>query len=151
MKRYIRSTVQPAQTKGTTFYVVSLEDVIDHFSEKGENPWIRKAFEEKGWKAIDFHKHLYDSFLYEDDLYICVSDGSKIEYQGKKIKPEELPTNIDISELEDCIADGNDQIIHRYITHYEIKSNLPFTKWSDDLLAEGYTKEELQKYEKELQ
>ena len=130
---------------------MTLEDVIDHFSQKGENVWLRKAFEELGWKALNFHKHLYDCFIYDNDLYICVSDGSKIKYKGKMIKPEELPTEIDIDELDNCIAEGNDKIIHRYITPYEIKSDIPLTKWGKELEAEGYTKEELQKFENDLQ
>ena len=63
MKLYIRSSVQPAMTSGTTFYRITLDDVIKHFSKKSENAFMMKSFEELGWKALDFHKHLYDSFI----------------------------------------------------------------------------------------
>lgn len=149
MKRYIRSAVQPAKTSGTTFYQISLDDLLDHFSQDGENIWMWKSFEELGWKALNFHKHLYNSFFYENSLYLCVTDGSKVKYQGEKVDVEDLPTSIDIDELKDCIADGNDQIIHRYITPYEIKTP-KFSKWSKDLEDMGYEKEKLRKDAKQF-
>ena len=144
MKRYIRSTVEPAVTQGTTFYRVTLDEVIDHFSDKSENVFILKSFEELGWDALDFHKHLYDSFICEDDLYICVTDGKQIRYNDKFISVDKLPKDIDLDELSKYIANANDPIIHRYITPYEIKTP-PFTKWSKELEAEGYDKEKLRK------
>lgn len=149
MKLYIRSDVQPAMTSGTTFYRVSLDDVIKHFSAEKENAFILKSFEELGWKALNFHKHLYDSFICEDDLFICVTDGKKIRYNDKFMSPDKLPDDIDLDELEPYIALGNDQIIHRYITPYELKEP-KFTEWSADLEAQGYTKEKLRKDAKQF-
>jgi hypothetical protein len=149
MKRYIRSSVQPAMTEGTIFYRVSLDDIIKHFSDKSENAWILKSFEELGWNALNFHKHLYDSFICEDDLFICVTDGKKIRYNDKFMSVDKLPKDIDLDELSPYIAMGNDQIIHRYITPYELK--LPkFTEWSADLEADGYKKEKLRKDAKQF-
>ena len=37
-----------------------------------------KSFEELGWKALDFHKHLYDSFICEDDLFLCVKSKESV-------------------------------------------------------------------------
>lgn len=146
MKRYIRSTVEPAMTKGTTFYQVSLDDVLEHFSKPSENVWMYKSFLELGWKCLDFHKHLYNSFFYEEDLYICVTDGSKVMYDGKFMNVEDLPMEIDIDLLGDYVSAGNDKIIHRYITPYELKTP-KFTEWSKELEAEGYKKEKLRKDE----
>ena len=149
MKRYIRSSIQPAMTKGTTFYRVTFDDVIKHFNKKSENIFILKSFEELGWKALDFHKHLYDSFICDNDLYICVTDGKKIRYNDKFMTADKLPNDIDLEELEPYIAEGNDQIIHRYITPYELKEP-KFTKWSKELEAEGYDPEKLQRDAKEF-
>ena len=136
-------------TSGTTFYRVSLNDVIDHFSKKSENAFILKSFEKLGWGALNFHKHLYDSFICDDDLFICVTDGKKIRYNDKFISPDKLPGNIDLNALESYIASGNDAIIHRYITPYELKQP-EFTKWSSELEADGYTKEKLRKDAKQF-
>ena len=78
MKRYIRATTQPAQTNGTTFYRLTLEDVIDYFSQKSQNVWLYKLFKEKGWKAIDLGGNLLGSFFKDGDLFVCVSDGTKV-------------------------------------------------------------------------
>lgn len=144
MKRYIRADVKPAMTKGTTFYRLTLDDIIEHFSKESENAFILKSFQELGWKALNFHKNLYDSFICDDDLYICVTDGKKIRYNDKFISTDKLPKDIDLDKLDRYIAEGNDQIIHRYITPYELKTP-KFTEWSKELEAEGYEKEKLRK------
>jgi hypothetical protein len=106
--------------------------------------WILKSFQERGWDALDFHKHLYDSFICDDDLFICVTDGKKIRYNDKFMSVDKLPNDIDLEALSSYIASGNDAIIHRYITEYEIKEP-KFTEWSTDLEELGYTKEKLRK------
>lgn len=149
MKLYIRSSVQPAMTSGTTFYRITLDDVIKHFSKKSENAFMMKSFEELGWKALDFHKHLYDSFICEDDLFLCVTDGKKIRYNDKFISPDKLPKDVDLDELDSYIAIGTDAVIHRYITPYEVKQP-KFTEWAKELEAEGYTKEKLLRDQKQF-
>lgn len=142
MKRYIKSSTQAAQTNGTTYYRVSLDDVIDYFSQKSQNVWLYKLFLEKGWKAIDLGDNLLGSFFKNGDLFICVSDGTKVFYQEKFIDPFKLPRGVDLDDLQDYISIGTDQTIHRYITPYEVvRPN--FDEWTDELLAEGYTKKKL--------
>lgn len=149
MKRYIRSSVQPAMTSGTTFYRITLDDVIKHFSKESENAFMMKSFEKLRWKALDFHRHLYDSFICEDDLFLCVTDGKKIRYNDKFISPDKLPKDIDLEELDSYIAIGTDAVIHRYITPYEVKQP-KFTEWGKELEAEGYKKEKLLRDQKQF-
>ena len=142
MKRYIRSSVNPAHTTGTTYYRIYIDDVIDHFAQKDENVWLYKSFSELGWEAIDFGGNLYGSFIKDNDLFICVTDGTKVRYKKKFYDPYKLPRNVDIDELDKYIALGDDNIIHRYLTPYEVFPP-KFTEWEADLLDEGYTKKKL--------
>ena len=142
MKRYIKANVEPAQTTGTTFYRLTLDDVISHFSQKSENVWLYKLCSELGWKALDFGGHLYGSFIKDGDLFICVTDGTKIRYNDKFYDPYKLPRNAKVNGLEKYVSLGNDKIIHRYITPYEVVTP-EFEKWSDELIAEGYTEKKL--------
>lgn len=142
MKRYIKATMQPAQTTGTTFYRVELDDVIDYFSEKSQNVWLYKSFSELGWGALDFGGHLYGSFIKNNVLYICVTDGTKIRYRDKFVDPYKLPRNAKVEDIQKYVALGNDKIIHRYITPYELVRP-KFDKWTDELLEEGYTEKKL--------
>lgn len=144
MKRYIKAAMEPAQTTGTTFYRIELDDVIDYFSERSQNVWLYKSFSELGWKALDFGGHLYGSFIEDGALYICVTDGTKVRYNDKFYDPYKLPRNVKSNGLQKYIALGNDKIIHRYITPYELVTP-KFEQWSDELLAEGYTEKKLLK------
>ena len=136
-------------TSGTTFYRITLDDVIKHFSKESENAFMMKSFEKLGWEALDFHRHLYDSFICEDDLFLCVTDGKKIRYNDKFISPDKLPKDIDLDELDSYIAIGTDAVIHRYITPYEVKQP-KFTEWGKELEAEGYKKEKLLRDQKQF-
>ena len=129
-------------TSGTTFYRITLDDVIKHFSKESENAFMMKSFEKLGWKALDFHRHL-------DDLFLCVTDGKKIRYNDKFISPDKLPKDIDLDELDSYIAIGTDAVIHRYITPYEVKQP-KFTEWGKELEAEGYKKEKLLRDQKQF-
>lgn len=142
MYRYIKSSVQPAVTQGTTFYRVTLESVIDHFADKSENVWMYKLFSDLGWGALDFGGNLSGSFIKDDDLFICVTDGTRVRYKNKFVDPYKLPRNVDIAELNKYVSTGNDKIIHRYITPYEVITP-NFSEWSDELLAEGYKEKKL--------
>ena len=133
MKRYIRAASLES-IKGTTYYAVPLDMVLDYFSNKKENAWIWKSFDELGWDAIDFDHNLYGSQVIDDILYLCVTDSANIEVNGVSVDPEEALDIYAVEDLREFIEEPNDAIIKRYITEYEIFPP-KFNEWASELLS----------------
>ena len=137
MIRIIYGSVQPAVTKGTAFYEITLDDMIKHFSKKSENCIVWKSLETFGLDALDMEDSLFGSHIEGDTLYLCVTDGKMIKVKGREISPEYAFDEFGVEALSDYIVPGSDKIIHRYITPHEII--LPdYEVMSEELLEDGY-------------
>lgn len=136
LKKNINAAVQTAQNNGTTFYSVTLDRIIDYYSDSTRNVWIRQAFIERDWDAIDFDNNLFGSQVVDDVLYICVTNGDMVVNETH-IDPEEALEIYSPDEIAEYIKPATDDIIKRYITEYEIK--MPdFDNWAITILNDGY-------------
>ncbi len=137
IKNSIFSAVHPAKTSGTTFYAVTLEQIIDTYSKPDNNVWIMQSFIESGWDAIDYDNNLFGSQIIDDVLYICVTDGRDIIIDDENVDPEEALELYDIDDLGEYIQPASDQVIKKYITEYEL--NMPdFDKWAPSMISSKY-------------
>ena len=135
MKRYIRAESSEIPTKGTTFYSLTMDQILDFFEDKKQNAWIYMSFKESGWKAIDFEHNLFGSKVVDDILYLCVTDSADIEVNGKSVDPEDALEDYAPEDLAEFIKEGTDAVIKRYITEYEVFTP-KYNEWASDLLKE---------------
>lgn len=149
-KSTITAAIKPAKIKGTTFYKATVDDIIDAYSENKSNIWIKAMFEDIGFDAINFDNGLYGSKIIDDVLYICETDGHMVNVDNSKYDPEKLLDEVDITDIEDMVKEADSDIIHRYITEYEVF--LPdFDKLAIDLLKSGDSFSELVRYYQEFE
>ncbi|MCM1226122.1 MAG: hypothetical protein NC320_01695 [Clostridium sp.] len=135
-KHRISAATNSAQGSGTTYYLVTFDQIQKFFNGEDSNVWIGKSFEELGWAAIDFDNNLFGSQIIGDDLYICVTDGKDIEVNGDLVNPEEALEICAPDDLSEYIKSASNGIIQRYITEYEIV--MPdFDNWAADLLEDN--------------
>lgn len=120
MKYYRHEKDLPtAEQAGTTFYTITESDLLKHYDES-DNPILRYVVSENGFNAFNI-EDLYGSKLVNDTLYLCVTDGDDITVNGEDVYPEDALEDYDTSELAGYIKEGNDDIINRYLSTYELK------------------------------
>lgn len=109
----------------TVYYEASLDDILDTLEKYDSNIFIINELQQNGLDAINIKNHLYGSRIIRDKLYICVSDGYDIVVNNSDTNPFTALFDYSLIELADYIQDANQDIIHRYITPYEVPiSNL---------------------------
>lgn len=133
-RHIISAATNTTKTKGTTFYLVTFEQIQKYFNNEDTNIWISKAFEELEWDAIDFDNNLFGSQIIGDDLYICVTDGVDIEVGDELVYPEEALDIYTPDELSEYIKPATDEVIQKYITEFELVTP-DFDKWAYDIIA----------------
>lgn len=106
---------------GTTYYPVSLEQLIDTF-DNTDDIWIKYALVLYGLNGLDI-EHMYGSETIGDTLYICDTDGEDIEVDGNLVNPETALSDYTTDQLEAYIQDPTDDDIKRLISDYEL--NIP--------------------------
>lgn len=135
-KKSITAAIKPATIKGTKFYAATINDLIGAFSGDKDNVWIKAAFEEDGFDAINFKNSLLGSKVIDETLYICETDGMQVDIDNYEYDPEKILDEVDVSDIEDMIETADDDIIHKYISEYEL--NTPdFDKLGVKLLNDG--------------
>lgn len=108
------------KNSGTTFYKVSLPDLIDMLRKLDANIIMIGALEMDGWSCIDFEKNLFGSAVIDDDLYLCKTNGKDIIVNGEEVDPEYALEEYTLEELSDYIADATPEDIRLEITPYEV-------------------------------
>jgi hypothetical protein len=144
------STDITASTKsGTTFYKITLDQVLDYLKNNDANIWMIKSFEERGFDCLDMKHGFWGSKLDDDSdggidnvLYLCVTVGYDIEVDGKLIDPESAFDNYDVEQLSEYIEDADDSILKRYITEDDIETPW-LDDWAPDLIQDGNSFAEL--------
>lgn len=118
----IYSAKNPAQSAGTTYYMVDLDEAIDILDNDKSNCWVFISLREYGWDCLDMDNNLFGSAIIDDTLYICITDGTDVYVDGKAVNPEDALEEYDIEDLADYIVPATDKIVERYISQYELKT-----------------------------
>ena len=121
-KTLIADEFKESQTKpdsGTTFYKASLDEVQDILAQQNANIILRFLLDKRGFNALALNK-FYGGGEYDDELYICVTDGVDIQIGDEEIYPEEVLETVGPDEAADYIKPATPEIIHRYVTTYEL-------------------------------
>lgn len=140
MKRYVSSSTITAATRhGTTYYKASLDQILQVLKKENANVWLIGALQDSGFDALDVQNRLFGSRVINNDIYICVTDGYDITVNGQTTDPETALDDFDVEELSNYISDATDEIIHRYITVYELDfSNFDTENIAVSLLTEDH-------------
>ena len=125
-------------TIGTTYYRLTEDDVIEGLEQKECNIFAKSVFDSVGWDCLNFQKNLFGSKLIDNVLYVCVTDGKKINIDDYEVDPEKALNDFEIEELEDYIEDGTPETVRRFITTHEM-NKFDVEQVSINLLEEGYT------------
>ena len=136
--------IMAAKHEGTTFYQTTLDAVISALENDKANVWLRAAIAESGFDALNFETGLWGSQVINDDLFICDTDGQKLNIDGTLINPETALEEYHLEALSPFIQQATDDIILRYITEYEIKTP-DFDNLAIELLNGGWSFSELAK------
>lgn len=119
---------------GTTFYTITEDQLLKHY-DKAENLIVRNVVSDEGFKAFDLDS-MYGSKIIDDTLYLCVTDGMEITVNGNEVDPEFALEDYSISDLSKYIKEGDDTIINRYVSEYELK-DIDLNKVAIDILDGG--------------
>lgn len=109
-----------SEKHGTVFYETSIDDIIDTLENYDSNLFLMNELQQNGLDAINLHNTLYGSAIIDGMLYICVSDGYNILVNDEEVNPLTALNTYDLNDLSAYIQDTNQDIIHRYITLYEV-------------------------------
>ena len=128
---------------GTTFYKVTESQLKDALNNsKDVNLWVKAVVDRDGFRALNFKSSLFGSKVIGNTLYLCKTDGSDIEVNGKSVDPETALDQVSLSALSDYIDDADDDIICKSITEYELDFK-DIEKLAIELLRENYAFNEL--------
>lgn len=120
MKVFRKDDVETTEEFGSTiFYTITESQLLKHY-DNDENGIVRYVVSEEGFNAFDLDR-MYGSQVIGDVLYLCVTDFQDIEVNGEKIYPEDALDMYDVSALSAYIQDGDDKIIDRYLSKYELR------------------------------
>lgn len=119
MEIFKKDKTTDVESGDTKFYTITESQLLKHY-DKNKNGILRFVVSENGFNAFDIEK-MYGSKIIGDILYLCVTDGYEIDVNGEMIEPEFALDMFDISALSAYIVDGDDKIIDRYVSEYELK------------------------------
>lgn len=139
MKKYSHKrsqvTIKAAQSSGTTFYKITLDEAIEAL--KGENEILLYMLRNRGWSAIDLEGYFWGSAVEGETFYLCDTDGMEIDIRGEMFDPEQVIDELGLSAIEPYVQDATPEVIKRNITEYEL-APLDLDRVAFEMLKEGY-------------
>ena len=137
MLKFINSSKDSSNNDlGTIWYKATIEDVQDALRDDG-NLFVYYAISTEGFRCIDFSKHLFGSYVEDDTIYLCKTDGQYILFDGQFCDPEDAMEEYGPEKLHDYIQDATPDIIELYISPYEVEFDVD--KGAIWLLNEDYS------------
>lgn len=112
-------TITAAERFSTTFYVASLDDVINALRDKDANVWLINELEDRGFEAIDFSK-IPGSAVIDNNVVICDTDGYAIQIGEDEVDPETAVEDYGLEALSAYVQEATPDVINRFITAYEL-------------------------------
>lgn len=109
---------EAASTEGTVFYRIS-NKLVKQTLDNADNLIFRYLVRKNGIDAFNLDK-LYGSAVFDDDLYLCKTDGQDISVNGEEVYPEDALELYSPEELKSYIKDGDEAIVKRELTSYEL-------------------------------
>lgn len=141
--------VKAATQWGTTYYEASIDQVKEVLKEK--NIVLYGAIETEGFDSIwDLDIHLPGSYVQDDKIYLCGTDGEYINVDGEAVDPETAMEEFGPEMLTAYIQPADDEIISHKLTSYEI-TNFDMNEVAEQLMSEKYTFFEIYEAFRELE
>lgn len=117
------SVMQASSVLGTSYYKISLEDIIKSIDSNRVNLFLKYAMNMYGLSAINLDT-LFGSKIIDNTLYLCVTNGQDIEVNGDLVDPENALENYTLEDLDTYISEASDRCILSHITIYELKLDI---------------------------
>lgn len=132
-----------ATNVGTTWYRVTLRQFEDFFETREENIFVRYVATLKLFECLNISQ-MFGSAIYDDELFICVTDGQPISVEGDdNVDPETAFESYTPDDLQAYIVDAKDEILIKYLSYREMLPDLLEDEQSaaaiDALESEDYT------------
>lgn len=109
---------------GTTWYRVTSEQFRNFIDDREENVFVKYTANTNGLESLNISQ-MFGSAIYDDELFICVTDGQPIVVGADaNVNPETAFENYTPEELEAYIEDAKDSELTKYITYREFKQEL---------------------------
>lgn len=109
---------------GTTWYRVTREQFRDFIENREDNLFVQYTANTNGFESLNLTQ-MFGSAIYDEELFICVSDGQPITVgQDADVDPETAFEKYTPEELEVYIKDAKDTELTKYITYREFKPEL---------------------------
>lgn len=123
-------------SSGTTFFKISLPDLIKMLKDNDGNILMVGGLESEGWRTIDFDRSLFGSLVIDEVLYLCKTDGRFIEVAGEEVDPEYALEECDLTDLAEYIKPATFSDIQLEITPYEV-TKFDINEVAKQLLDDG--------------
>lgn len=109
---------------GTTWYRVTGDQFRKFIDEKEDNLFVKYTANTNGFECLNLSQ-MFGTAVYDDELYICVTDGQPIVVGADAdVDPETAFKHYTPEDLEAYIEDADDQILIKYITYREFNPDL---------------------------
>ena len=118
MKKIIGADIQEPEQGGTSFYLITEDELKDYFGN--ENVVMQYLVDTKGFEAFNTDDMFGSAFLDADEFVLCVTYGYDIRVGNELVDPETALEDYDISELDEYVKVPTDEIFRRYFSEYEL-------------------------------
>lgn len=123
-------TAAEGASAGTTWYRVSLPQFTDFIEDHETNIFVKHAALTYLFDCLDLAQ-MYGSAVYDDELFICKTDGQPIKVKDdENVDPETAFKKYTPEDLYPYIEDAKDDTLIKYITYREMRP---------EILEEGQT------------
>ena len=117
-------TAAESSSVGTTWYRVTGDQFRKFIDEKEDNLFVKYTANTNGVECLN-PSQMFGTAIYDDELYICVTDGQPIVVgDDVDVDPETAFKKYTPEDLEAYIEDADDQILIKYITYREFNLDL---------------------------
>lgn len=109
---------------GTTWYRVLNDQFRKFIDDKEDNVFVRYTANTNGLDCLNLTQ-MFGSAIYDDELFICVTDGQPIVVGADtNVDPETAFEKYTPEDLDAYIEDAKDSELTKYITYREFKPDL---------------------------
>lgn len=125
--QYGPDLVNVTADKNTEKFIYTLEqqDFTDYFDSKTNSREekfliLSKMWDLKNYEMFDWD-NIYDSQLIDGIVYVVDGAGSSVVIRDEEYSAEELLQVFEPHDLQEFITPGDDNVISKYFTEYEVK------------------------------
>lgn len=134
MKRLRKITAADENTSGTTFYIVTKDQIENNISPKN-NIWIKYRLRDYPLEESLNLDYLDGSRVIDDILYYCDTNYEEITVNGEQVNPEEALFQYSLEDLATYISEDTPNSVLKTFTENEISwKDIDISEFAKELL-----------------